>query len=92
MAAMDDDELERRVADLEGWERKGRALRRNFTFEDFVASVDFVNRIVPVAEDLGHHPDLAISWNEVAVALTTHSEGGITESDFTLAREIERLA
>jgi len=92
MAALDEEEIERRVAELEGWERKGRALRRNFTFEDFVASVEFVNRIVPIAEDLGHHPDLAISWNEVAVALTTHSDGGITERDFTLAREIARLA
>ncbi len=92
MAALEDDEIERRVADLEGWERKGKALRRNFRFEDFVASVDFVNRIVPVAEDLGHHPDLAVSWNEVAVAITTHSEGALTERDFTLASEIDRLA
>jgi 4a-hydroxytetrahydrobiopterin dehydratase len=54
--------------------------------------VDFVNRVVPVAEEMNHHPDVAISWNEVAVAITTHSQGGITDSDFALAREIDGVA
>ncbi len=92
MAVLDDREVERRLAELPGWERKGRALRRNFKFRDFVGSIDFVNRLVPVAEEMNHHPDLAISWNEVAVALTTHSEGGITSGDFALAAQIDSLA
>jgi 4a-hydroxytetrahydrobiopterin dehydratase len=92
MALLSDEEIEHRLEALPGWDRKGRALRRNFRFEDFTASVDFVNRIVPAAEQMNHHPDLAISWNEVAVAITTHSQGGITESDFALAREVEAVA
>ncbi len=92
MALLSDAEIEGRLESLPGWERKGKALRRNFRFKGFVASVDFVNRIVPVAEEMNHHPDLAISWNEVAVAITTHSQGGITDSDFALAGEIDDLA
>jgi len=92
MALLSDEEIESRLGTLPGWERKGKALRRNFRFDDFVGSVDFVNRILPVAEEMNHHPDLAISWNEVAVAITTHSQGGITDSDFVLARDIDGVA
>jgi 4a-hydroxytetrahydrobiopterin dehydratase len=92
MAALDEQEIDRRLEGLPEWTREGEALRRTFRFKDFVGSVEFVNRILPAAEGMNHHPDLAISWNEVAVALTTHSQGAITESDFALATEIDALA
>ena len=92
MAVLSDDEVERRLADLPGWEREGNAIKRRFKFEDFQASVDFVNRITPAAEEMNHHPDLAISWNTVDCSLSTHSQGGITESDFELARQIDDVA
>ncbi len=92
MAVLSDDEVERRLADLHGWERDGNALKRTFKFEDFQASVDFVNRITPAAEEMNHHPDLAISWNTVECRLSTHSQGGITENDFELAAHINDLA
>lgn len=91
MAVLDDQEIERRLADLSGWERDGDSIRRRFKFEDFQASVDFVNRITPAAEEMSHHPDLAISWNTVDCTLSTHSEGGLTESDFELAAQIDSL-
>jgi 4a-hydroxytetrahydrobiopterin dehydratase len=92
MARLSDREIEARLAGLPGWERAGDALRRELRFDDFVGSVEFVNRITPVAEELNHHPDLAISWNRVTVSLTTHSQGGITEADFDLATRIDGLA
>jgi len=92
MAVLGDDEIERRLGERDGWERQGDALQRKFKFDDFQGSVDFVNRIAPVAEEMNHHPDLSISWNEVTVSLSTHSEGGITESDFELASKIDPLA
>jgi 4a-hydroxytetrahydrobiopterin dehydratase len=54
--------------------------------------VDFVNRLTPEAEEMNHHPDPEISWNKVTVSITTHSEGGLTENDFELARRIDGLA
>ena len=41
---------------------------------------------------MNHHPDLSISWNTVTVSLSTHSQGGITENDFELAKKIDPLA
>ena len=92
MAALSDDEIERRLSELSGWERDGASIKRQFKFEDFQGSVDFVNRITPAAEEMNHHPDLAISWNTVDCTLSTHSEGGLTENDFELAKQIDSLA
>jgi 4a-hydroxytetrahydrobiopterin dehydratase len=82
MPVLGDEEIQERLGSLEGWERDGDALRKEFKLDDFVGSVEFMN----------HHPDLAISWNKVAVSLSTHSEGGITENDFELAKRIDSLA
>ena len=92
MALLDDDEIRDRLADMDGWERDGDALRKEFKFDDFQGSVDFVNRITPVAEEMNHHPDLTISWNTVTVTVSTHSQGGITENDFELAARIDPLS
>ena len=92
MAKLDDSEIESRLAELEGWERSGDAICKEFERNDFVGSVDFAKAIVRPAEEMGHHPDLAISWDTVTVTITTHSEGGITAADFDLAREIDGLS
>ncbi len=89
---LDDDKIASRLEALEGWERDGDAIARAFKLDDFVGSVEFVNRITPVAEQMNHHPDLSISWNKVNVSLSTHSQGGITENDFDLATRIEGVA
>lgn len=89
MALMADEEIEARLEELEGWERSGDSIRKQFSFGDFVGSVEFVKRLVAPAEDMNHHPDLEISWNKVTVSLSTHSEGGITGADFELAAKIE---
>lgn len=91
MALMADEEIEARLEELEGWERSGDSIRKQFSFGDFVGSVEFVKRLVAPAEDMGHHPDLEISWNKVTVSLATHSQGGITDADFELAGKIEAL-
>ena len=92
MPVLSDDEIEARLAELDGWERDGDAIRKEFKLDDFVGSVDFVNRLTPLAEEMNHHPDLEISWNKVTVSLSTHSEGGLTGNDFELASKIDSVA
>ncbi len=91
MALMADEEIQARLEDLEGWERSGDSIRKQFKLDDFVGSVEFVNRLVEPAEEMNHHPDLEVSWNRVTVSITTHAQGGLTENDFELARRIEAL-
>jgi 4a-hydroxytetrahydrobiopterin dehydratase len=92
MPLLSDEEIDNRLGQLEGWERAGDSLRKQFTLDDFKGSVDFVNRLTPTAEEMNHHPDLEISWNKVTVSVSTHSEGGITENDFELAQKIDAVA
>jgi 4a-hydroxytetrahydrobiopterin dehydratase len=91
MTRLSDSEIDERLAGLDGWTRSGDAIEKQFDNGDFKGSVDFVNKLTPEAEELNHHPDLAISWKDVTVTITTHSEGGLTEGDFELARRIDSL-
>jgi len=92
MARLDEDEIARRLSALEGWALEGNAITKQFTAADFAGSVEFVNRLAPIAEDMNHHPDLAIAWNTVTVTISTHSEGGLTALDFELAGRIDASA
>ena len=56
-----------------------------------MAASAFVESLVAPAEELNHHPDLAISWDTVTVTISTHSEGGLTANDFELAAKINAL-
>jgi 4a-hydroxytetrahydrobiopterin dehydratase len=75
------------------WEEKDNFLVRTFEFDNFVQAVEFVNKIVPLAEEQGHHPDIEIfSYNKVRVKLTTHDEGNeIREKDVELAVKINEI-
>ncbi len=76
---------------LPEWQRAGGAITRTFVFKDFPAAIRFVNAVARDAEKAWHHPDIDIRWNKVTLTLTTHSEGGLTEKDFKLARKFDRL-
>jgi 4a-hydroxytetrahydrobiopterin dehydratase len=88
---LDDEAIEARLEELEGWEREGDVIAKTFQLADFVGSVEFIKLVVVPAEDMNHHPDLNVSWNEVRVSITTHAAGGLTENDFELAKRIDAL-
>lgn len=92
MALLSDPEIEARLAGLSGWERSGEEIVKRFRRGDFVGSVRFVDSLVGPAEEMGHHPDLELSWDTVTVRISTHSEGGLTAADFELAGKIDALA
>lgn len=75
----------------DGWSLQDNVIQRQCKFKDFIAAVQFVNRLVEPAEAAGHHPDLTVSYNRVGVTLTTHDAGGLTQKDFDLAQQIDRL-
>jgi 4a-hydroxytetrahydrobiopterin dehydratase len=72
-----------------GWARKGVEISRLYTFSGFVAAMAFVNHVADLAESMDHHPDILIQYKKVKLTLSTHSAGGLTDLDFTLARKID---
>jgi len=73
------------------WRCRGSVIRRSYLFVDFSEAMAFVNKVAALAEEAGHHPDIDIRWNRVTLRLTTHSRGGLTRKDFSLARKIDRI-
>jgi 4a-hydroxytetrahydrobiopterin dehydratase len=76
---------------LPEWDLEKKHIERTFEFDDFTLAMDFVNSVAEIAEEDDHHPDIDIRYNKVRVALSTHSEGGLTDLDFEVAEKIDTL-
>jgi Pterin-4a-carbinolamine dehydratase len=74
------------------WELRDNALHREFRFAGFAEAFSFMTAVAFAAERLQHHPDWNNVYNRVAIRLTTHDAGGVTDRDYELAREIDRIA
>ena len=91
MDTLNQEQIEAALAELSDWGYAGEALTRTFRFADFVHAVEFVEHLAEVAEAQQHHPDIDIRYNKVTLYLSTHSAGGVTARDVTLAQSVEHL-
>jgi 4a-hydroxytetrahydrobiopterin dehydratase len=89
MARLDQQQITDALRDLPQWQQQADELRGEWKFDDFKQAMDFVNRVADAANAADHHPDIDIRYNKVLLVLATHSEGGITNKDVELARQIE---
>lgn len=81
-----------RLNELPGWAYSGSAIHKTFELKGFLTAMTFANAIAHLATVANHHPDLRVhGYNKLTVDLTTHSEGGVTENDLSLAAKIEQL-
>lgn len=90
MPKLDEQAIRRRLAEIPGWEFREGAIRKQFQLKSFPAAIALVNWVAWRAEAADHHPDILINYRRVTFACATHSEGGVTEKDFALARVIEQ--
>jgi 4a-hydroxytetrahydrobiopterin dehydratase len=82
-------ELDRALKALPGWTVKNDAITKTYKHDSFAEAIVFVNAVAHLAELADHHPDIDIRYTTITIAITTHDQGGITEKDVALAREIE---
>jgi 4a-hydroxytetrahydrobiopterin dehydratase len=75
-----------------GWTFDGEAWVKTFDRASFDGSVAFINAIAAEANRMDHHPDLALSWNEVTVRTWSHDVNAVTDRDVRLAHAIDALA
>jgi 4a-hydroxytetrahydrobiopterin dehydratase len=76
---------------LDAWYVEDGWIRRKFNTDGWPTTLMLVNAVGYLCEAAWHHADLTVTWGKVWVKLKTHSEGGITEKDFALARKIEEV-
>ncbi|MEU1510361.1 4a-hydroxytetrahydrobiopterin dehydratase [Kitasatospora sp. NPDC005748] len=88
-ARLTEDEITAALADLPEWSRDGDSIVRTADAADFPAAIRVVVAVAEQAEALDHHPDIDIRWRTLHFALFTHSAGGLTSLDVTLAARID---
>jgi 4a-hydroxytetrahydrobiopterin dehydratase len=89
---LEGEELEALARQVPEWEVvEEHHLKREFRFGNFREALAFVNRVGELAEEQGHHPDIAFGWGRAEVTIFTHKIDGLTESDFILAAKVDRL-
>lgn len=82
------------AARLEGrdWRLEDGAIVRDLELDGFTAAIAAVNAIAQLAEEANHHPDLLVhGYKHLRVRLTTHSEGGVTDNDLSMAERIDAV-
>ena len=92
MATLNLSQIKIALKNVPDWKKKDSTITRTFQFKDFPMAIKFVNAVAKLAEKAWHHPDIDIRWNKVTLTLTTHDAGGLTEKDFKLATQFDRLA
>jgi 4a-hydroxytetrahydrobiopterin dehydratase len=91
MAVLSDEQVDAALPELNGWERTEGVLRSSVKFPTFLDGIEAVRRVAERAEAADHHPDIDIRWRTVVFKLVTHSAGGITQNDLSMAREINEV-
>ncbi|HKP38502.1 MAG TPA: 4a-hydroxytetrahydrobiopterin dehydratase [Pyrinomonadaceae bacterium] len=85
-------EIDKLLSQLAGWDVVGQHhLAKQYKFENFRETLEFVNRVGELAEGQGHHPDICFGWGKAEITIWTHKIDGLTESDFVLAAKIDKL-
>lgn len=87
-------EAARLLQSTPGWSfaEEGRCIIRTFRFDDFASAMQFARRIGELAEEEGHHPDIAFGWGYCRVSFHTHKIKGLHENDFIMAAKVNGLA
>ena len=89
-----EEEVDALLENLPGWAKSegGQRIRREWTVKNFLAGMDFFEKVAALAEAEGHHPDLhLVGYRNVAIELWTHAIGGLSENDFILAAKIDAI-
>lgn len=86
---LSEQEIEKELEVRSGWKLTGNKIGKQLSFKDFGSAVDFVSCLVIPSDNLDHHPDIRIVYNQVTLTLFTHDRGGLTKLDFLLADRID---
>lgn len=89
---LDDKAIRTALGSLPGWKAVDGAIEKTFDRRSFNGAVSFVNTLAELAERADHHPDIDIRYRNVKVSLSTHDEGGVTDLDVSLARQVEAVS
>ena len=91
MKKYSDETIESELKELKDWRLIDNSIEKKFKFLDFSQALAFIIQVGLIAEKSNHHPDLFNTYNKVIIRLSTHDADGVTEKDFDLAKNIEKI-
>ena len=91
MSRLSENEIQDRLLELSGWDFNENAIGKTFTFETYMESIGFINRLAELAEETNHHPDMVVGWCRIDVVFTSHDQGGVTLACIQMAKAVESV-
>jgi len=91
--ALNQSQVAQMLAVLPGWSvaANGKAIVKDFRFDDFHRTLGFINAVGFMANQQDHHPDLEAGYGHCQVLWSTHDVGGLSLNDFICAARVEAL-
>lgn len=80
-----------KLSQLISWEYKENAIEKKFVFKNFPEAMSFMVRVAFLCENKNHHPEWTNVYNKLTIRFSTHDAGGVTDKDFAIAGEIDKL-
>ena len=92
MQKLSEQEIYDKLHTVTGWVREENHIRKDWNFENFIEAFAFISKVAILAEKHNHHPELFNVYSQVTLKFNTHDAGGLTQKDFNIARDIDRIA
>ena len=83
--------LKERMSRLDNWSLEDKMLVKEIMFKDFKEAIEFVNKVADISNKMNHFPSIMVDFNVVRLRLITHEVNELTEKDFDVAEEIDKI-
>ncbi len=92
MERFTEEQINVQLQELDGWKLTDEKwITKKYRFSDYLDGIDFVTQIAKLSEEVQHHPLISIDYKLVTVKLSSWQANGLTEVDFKLASEYDRI-
>tara|TARA_A100001015_G_C14990956_1_gene713915 strand:- start:689 stop:988 length:300 start_codon:yes stop_codon:yes gene_type:complete len=91
MSLLTDKQIDDALIELNGWEYQNGSICKTITFDSYMESIGFINRLAEKAEELNHHPDMVVGWCKINLVFTSHDQGGITLGCIEMAKNADSV-
>ena len=91
MSLMRDLDINNALEKMNGWVFKDGSIKKTYSFNSYMDSIMFINRLAEEADKVNHHPDMVVGWCRIEITFTSHDMGGVTDSCMTMAKKADAV-
>ncbi len=89
---LSEEQIQNELTKLDGWRFENGSIKKNFRTQNFPCTIGFIAAAGSFCQKRNHHPDyILMKFKEVEVSFSTHSAGGVTQYDFEIASDLEKI-